>query len=155
MSLLTKVLGWFQPPALDDPTFGRLLFMRMDRDPSLSYWEGEWEFPPRGRKVSIGLPGGEEGPREEGRAFHAALPERFDEIVRLARPRLDEVFRRWFDRPLHDDLWQDVELAGFGLEDPTANPIEWDVSFETTGDKWLGITVPFLGDEPGVATVDT
>jgi hypothetical protein len=31
----------------------------------------------------------------------------------------------------------------------------WDVGFETTGEKWLGITIPFVGDRPQDPVVDT
>jgi len=34
-------------------------------------------------------------------------------------------------------------------------PITWDVMFETTGEKWLAITVPFVGDSPQDPVVDT
>jgi hypothetical protein len=56
---------------------------------------------------------------------------------------------------LPQDIFTSVKLAGFGVEDPKADPIEWDVSFETTGQKWLGIRVPFTGDTPQEAVVDT
>ena len=48
-----------------------------------------------------------------------------------------------------------VKLSGFSVENPQAYPVAWDISFETTGDKWLGITIPFVGDEPREAVVDT
>jgi hypothetical protein len=60
---------------------------------------------------------------------------------------------------LQEDLPQNiftvVRLSGFGLEDVRAQPVQWDISFETTGDKWLGITIPFVGDTAEKATVDT
>ena len=45
-------------------------------------------------------------------------------------------------------LWRDVTLAGFGVEGPVAVPTRWDIAFETVGQKWLGITIPFIADEP-------
>jgi hypothetical protein len=48
-----------------------------------------------------------------------------------------------------------VKLAGFDVEDPKARPLERDISFETTGEKWLGIVIPFRGDTPQEAVVDT
>ena len=50
---------------------------------------------------------------------------------------------------------QGGEVAGFDVEDATQDPLRWDVAFETTGEKWLGISVPFIGDEPQTAVVDT
>jgi hypothetical protein len=140
---------------MTDPVFGQLLFMHVKQDPSRSYWEAEWCFPPTGTTVSIGLPGGAGGPLPESRAFFEELPGRFEGILAAARPRLDEVFRTWLDRPISDDLWKDVALAGFGVEDPTQEPCEWDVAFEATGDTWLGITIPFIGDSAQAPVVDS
>lgn len=155
MRLLNKVLRRFQPRSIDDPTFGRLLFMSVKHDASKSYWEGEWTFPPTGTAISIGLPGGEEGPLAESRAFFIDMPGRFDGVLKAVRPALDSVFREWLGRPINEDIWSDVQLAGFGLENPMAAPVEWDIGFETTGEKWLGITVPFVGDSPQTPVVDT
>ena len=155
MGLLDRVLAPFRPPSMDDPTFGRLLFMRIKRDPSKSYWEGEWLFPPTATRVAIALPGGDAGPTPEGRAFYSGLEPRFEEIMAAVQPQLDKVFRDWLKRPLSEHLWTDVKLAGFGVEDPSASPLEWDVAFETTGEKWLGITIPFVGDLAQEPVVDT
>jgi hypothetical protein len=155
MGLLDRVRSRFRPPTLDDPDFGRLLYMHIARDPSRSYWECEWTFPPTGTRISIGLPGSKEGPWPVSRAFFLALVPEFNQIVERVRPAVDRVFRDWLDRPLNNDLWQDVNLAGFGVEDPRATPPQWDVAFETTGAKWLGITVPIAGDQVQEAVVDT
>jgi hypothetical protein len=48
-----------------------------------------------------------------------------------------------------------VRLSGLGLENPKARPVRADICFETTGDKRLGITIPFAGDAAMEATVDT
>ena len=155
MGLLDRVLSRFRPPALEDPDFGRLLYMHIPRDPSRSYWECEWMFPPTGTRISIGLPGTEGGPLPESREFFLALVPRFSGIMEQVRPALDRVFHDWLDRPISSDLWQDVTLAGFGVEDPRETPTHWDVSFETTGPKWLGITVPIIGNQVQEAVVDT
>jgi hypothetical protein len=52
-------------------------------------------------------------------------------------------------------VWSDVKLAGFGVEDPRERPVSWQMYFETTGKKWLGIVIPFEDDTPGTAVVDT
>jgi|SoiMetStandDraft_2_1073263.scaffolds.fasta_scaffold02037_9 hypothetical protein len=155
MGLLTQLRLRFRPPVLDDPDFGRLLYMYIPRYPARSYWEGEWWFPPTNTKVTVSLPGTLAGPRESGRAFYLGLPARFDQLIERVRPVLDEVFRQWLGRPLRADVWQDVKLGGFGVEDPDVVPIRWDVGFETVGEKWLGITIPVVGEEPQNPTIDT
>jgi hypothetical protein len=130
--------------------------MYIPRDPSKkSYWEGEWLFPPTGTKIAIGLPGTVQGPVDAGRRFYLALPARFEEIVRRAQPGLDRVFVQWIGRPPNSDVWHDVKLAGFGVEDAALVPTRWDIAFETLVEKWLGITILFIADEPQEPIVDT
>ena len=155
MGLLTGLRLRFKPPRIEDPDFGPLLFMYIPNAPANSYWEGEWLFPPTGTAVAIALSGTETGPGASARAFYLSLPAKFEQTVASVRAPLDGVFRHWLDRPLDADLWRDVTLAGFGVEDPDAESVSWDVAFETKGDKWLGITVPFVGDQPQEPVVDT
>jgi hypothetical protein len=155
MRILDKLKRLFSPRKISDPDFGELLFISMRNSPELSYWECEWRFPNTGTMISIGLPGGEEGPLPESREFFLALPSRFDDILARALPKLEKVFSEWLEIDLPADPFSELKLAGFGLEDPKAETIEWDISFETTGDKWLGIIIPFSGDDPQEAVVDT
>ena len=143
------------PPRITDPDFGHLIFMYIPNAPERSYWECEWRFPKTGTEISIGLPGGESGPTAEARQFYLGLPGRFEQILASVRPQLQEVFRTWLQQDLPQDIFTVTRLAGFGLEDPRARPVRWDVSFETIGDKWLGITIPFVGDIAQNAVVDT
>lgn len=155
MGLLTELRLRFRPPRRQDPIFGELLYMHIARDPKQSYWEGEWLFPSTGSRVAITLPGALEGPQETGRKFYLQLAAEFDEIMQVSTPVLDGVFREWIGRPLNADVWQDVTLGGFSVEDPGSAPVVWDIGFETKGNKWLGITIPFIGDEPQDPVVDT
>ncbi|MFW6031516.1 MAG: hypothetical protein ACOC9T_02905 [Myxococcota bacterium] len=155
MGFLHRLKLQFRPPKRYDPDFGELAFMYVASAPEKSYWEAEWLFPPAGTNVSIFLLGPESGPLPEARAFYLALPDRWPALLDLVRPGLDQVFQDWYGRPLASDIWRDVKLAGFGLEDPRAHPIEWDISFEATGEKWLGIIIPFKDETPGTPIVDT
>jgi hypothetical protein len=155
VGVLRKLLLQFRPPKINDPDFGTLVYIYIPRSPSRSYWEGEWLFPPTRTKVAITLPGALDGPLKEARMFHLQLPSRFDQLLSDVRPALNRVFQEWLGRPLNSDLWQDVRLSGFGVDDVTATPRTWEVSFETTSEKWLGITIPFSGDSPQDPIVDT
>src|SRR5262245_55190686 len=155
MGFLNELRLRFRPPTIDDPVFGRLVYMHIPRHPARSYWEGEWLFPPTQSKVAVALPGTPSGPLDFGRAFYMALAHRFDRLMDSSRPVLDRVFRDWMGRPLRANVWEDVSLGGFSIDDPAVVPPTWDVTFETVGEKWLGITIPFVGDEPQEPTVDT
>jgi hypothetical protein len=155
MSLLHNLKLRFSPPRIADPDFGSLLFMYVPNAPERSYWEGEWVFPKTATPVAIGLDGDESGPLPAARQFYLGLPSRFEQILAAARPKLQEVFRKWLEQDLPQDIFTAVKLAGFGVEDAKATPLHWDISFETTGDKWLGIVIPFEGDTPQEPVVDT
>jgi hypothetical protein len=155
MGILHNLKMRFSPPRLTDPDFGGLLFIFIPNAPERSYWECEWKFAKTGTVISIALPGDERGPLPEARQFYLSLPGRFDQILATARPQLEEVFREWLQQDLPQDIFTVVKLAGFGLEDAKQQPVHWDISFETTGDKWLGIIIPFIGDTAQKATVDT
>lgn len=143
------------PPRITDPDFGSLVFMFVPNAPERSYWECEWLFPKTGTLVSIGLDGGESGPVPEARQFYLRLPDKFEQILAAARPRLEEVFKTWLVQDLPQDIFTAVKLAGLGVDDPKSDPVRWDMSFETTGEKWLGIRIPFEGNAPQKAIVDT
>jgi hypothetical protein len=65
--------------------------MYIPNAPERSYWECEWRFPKTGTVISIGLPGGEDGPTLASRLFYLALAGRFEEIMASTRPKLKEV----------------------------------------------------------------
>ena len=155
MGILHNLKIRFSPPRITDPDFGSLLFMFIPNAPDQSYWECEWKFPTTETVISIGLPGDESRPMPEARKFYLGLPGRFEQILAAARPKLEEVLKARLEQDLPQDIFTVVKLAGFGLEDPKAQPVQWDISFETTGDKWLGITIPFVGDTAQEAVVDT
>lgn len=155
MGILHNLKLRFSPPRITDLDFGSLLFMFIPNAPERSYWECEWKFPKTGTEISIALPGGESGPLPEARQFYLSLPGRFEQILAAARPQLQEVFRTWLLQDLPQDIFTVVKLSGFGLQDAKAQPVHWDISFETTGNKWFGIIIPFVGDTAQKATVDT
>jgi len=155
MGFLRNLKLWLFPLRLDDPDFGSLLFIHISKWPERSYWECEWTFPKTTTVVAITLQGGESGPMPEARHFYLSLPRRFEQIVAASRPRMEQVFNHWLHERLPQDIFTVLRLSGFGLENPKARPVRWDISFETTGDKWLGITIPFVGDTAMEATVDT
>jgi len=155
MGFLRNLRLWLRPPRVSDPDFGNLLFMHISKHPERSYWECEWKFPNTGINVFIALRGDESGPTEESRQFYLGLPQRFEWVMAECRPRLEGVFKEWLNRSLPTDIFSVLKLSGFELEDPTQHPVHWDVSFETIGDPWLGITVPFVDETSTRAIVDS
>jgi len=155
--LVDRLVNPFQRPVIDDATFGQLTYCDYS-----SIWYGRWHFPPSGTNVVICLPGDRRGPLPGIRDFFKELPNRFDTILSSVRPQLDEIFRRWLQRPISESLWDDLELARFIVVDPSARPPEWNMDFELTDNEddeddeegeYLEITVSLVGDSPQVAIV--
>jgi hypothetical protein len=155
MGFVHNIKLWLSPPKMIDPVFGKLVFMHIEKHPERSYWEGEWKLPGSGHAVGISLRGGEDGPSEDVRRFYLHLPERIEQILERCRPQLAKVFGEWLNRQIPEDLFSELKLGGFDVEDPNGHLLLWSVSFETTGEKWLGITIPFVDDAAGDAEVDT
>jgi len=155
MGFLDNMKLWLSPPKIVDPVFGKLVFMHNEKDPERSYWEGEWNIPESNHSVGISLRGGEQGPREDSRSFYLSLPARIEQVIERCRPPLAKVFRDWLSRGLPDDIFSELKLAGFSVYDPNGHPLRWSVEFETTGEKWLGIAIPFINDAAKDAQVDT
>ena len=155
MNLLKSIKLRFKPPKLSDPVFGELTYMYISNHPERSYWEAEWIFPPTETPISVGLDGDESGPKSEFREWYLSLPSRFPQVLESSKPELAKVFKSWLDQELPTDIFKALKLTGFSVQDPKATSISWDIAFETTGAKWLGITIPFIGDEPQNAVIDT
>ena len=155
MSFLRNLKLLLSPPQIIDPDFGKLTYMHIAKYPERSYWECQWNFPPTNTSVFIALPGGKSGPGDDVRKFYLSLPARYELILNHCRPKLEQVFRDWRGNSLPQDIFATVKLTGFDVEDPNAQPVQWNVSFETTDDDWLGITIPFIGDTPQDPEVDT
>jgi hypothetical protein len=155
MGLLHTLKLRFAPPKFEDPDFGPLTYIFVSNKPDRSYWEGKWTFPPTRSEVLVFFPGLETGPRPESRAYYLGLPRRFDTIMAAVTPTLSAVFQRWYNRPIATEVWSDVTLTAFDIDDAGISPTKCDISFETKGDKWLGITIPLIGDAPGIPVVDT
>lgn len=155
MGLFERFLTRFRPVTIEDAEFGRLTYMEVKGDPSRSYWEAEYVFAPTGSVVSAGMRGTREGPLPEARSFYRLMEQRFADTMKTVRPYLEASFQESLGRPLSADLWDDLVLSGFDVDDPIADPLEWDIMFETTGDKWLAFTVPFIGDVVQPVVVDS
>jgi len=155
MGFLHNLKLKFAPPTIIDPDFGKLRFMYIPPYPERSYWECEWTFPGTENVVSIGLPGTDAGPLPEARDFYLGLPERIKSIIDMVQPQLGYECQHWLGQELPENLETVFRLSGFDLQNPLAEPLEWSVSFESIGEKWISVTVPFENDKPGDAVVDT
>ncbi|MEK7674711.1 MAG: hypothetical protein AAB676_02605 [Verrucomicrobiota bacterium] len=111
MGIIRNLKFRFWPPQLIDPEFGFLSFKHLPKNPAAAYWKGEWKFPITQFNIAIRLPGDEKGPFPQSRQFLLELPQRFENILALARPRLAEVFKEWLEQELPKDVFRVVDMA--------------------------------------------
>jgi hypothetical protein len=67
---------------------------------------------------------------------------------------LEQVYKDEKHEPPPPDIFSLFKLSGFGVKDPGENPIQWDVSFETNGDDYLGVLIRFMGESAMPPEVD-
>jgi hypothetical protein len=70
------------------------MYVRLN--PEKSYWEAQWRFPPMGTVVSLTLPGPVAGPLAESKSFYALLASRFETLLALGVPKIEQVFKKLF-----------------------------------------------------------
>jgi hypothetical protein len=155
MSIFHNLRLRFFPVRKTDSEFGRMTYMYISNAPHLSYWEGEWLFPATGELIGVSLPGDENGAEPKAREFFRHLSQNSERILIAIRPVLSDLFTTRLQQDLPEDIFTVLRLTGIGLEDLSAQPARWEVSLETTGAQWLGITIPFEGEVPQPAIVDS
>jgi hypothetical protein len=86
--------------------------------------------------------------------FFLGLPGSFQQILALCRPVLEQVYKDEKHEPPPPDIFSLFKRSGFGVKDPRENPVQWDVSFETNGDDYLGVLIRFMGESAMSPEVD-
>jgi hypothetical protein len=138
----------FPPPlVIDDPFFGRLLFMPM---PELNnaYWEGKVRFEPTNAEIEVFVDASEAGPGTKQRAFYQRIQARFGDLCDALDPVLRMSYRAWFDRPAPDAIWDVFTLTSISIPREDSPESEWDISFDCSEDREHMFTVHMVGWTP-------
>ncbi|MGV3772248.1 MAG: hypothetical protein ACO1QB_05055 [Verrucomicrobiales bacterium] len=140
MNILEKLKKLWSPPIFNDqdfvdPDFGTFYFQD-------DYWECEWKFPPTGEVIFVPLAGDENGPFPHVREIYLTLPDRIGKYMEMARQPLEAAFQR-LQRKIPEDVYSELKFVGWEALDLQLEPERWKISFETTKDRWYGISIPF------------
>jgi hypothetical protein len=111
--------------------------------------------PPTKTDIAIALEGDENGPKEESRKWHLDLVPRYKSILELSQPSIVSVLQKWKIDYTSDAVYNSVNLTGFSVGDLNEHPQKWSISFETTGKRWICITIPFIDNVAQDVIVDT
>ena len=131
---------------VEDPVFGRLLYMHIKRDPSRSYWEGGGVFAPTGAQIEYFVNADEGGPGEGQRALYRQIAARWPELREVARRMLAENHREQFGSALAD-VWEVYAFASVSIPVDESPEMEWELTFESKDDGHL-YTVEMTGWRP-------
>lgn len=158
MGFISRLFGLFKPLEIDDPFFGRLVYMNVS-GPSVSYWESERQFSPCSRPVElfIDAPGPKLPPKEDQREFFNWVEQNYAEILTsiesVAQPVMEDMMRKplmakfsdVFDQPFSSAF----HLGSFSIPVPQIGIApKWEMSFESNSDVGFLVTVEMIGADP-------
>ena len=144
-----------RPPKLDDPFFGRLVYMKM-RDPRLSYWEATRVFAPTGREIDLFIraPAPLAAPNEAQRSFYQDVADGYPDIFAAIEPKLRLEVEEWLGRKVEGSLDGELSLTSFSVPVPSAILPSWEMSFASTTDPDHLFTATLRGREVQQVTID-
>ncbi len=156
--LFSRLLRRFKPLEIDDPFFGRLVYMKIS-GPGISYWESERQFSPCSRQVEllIDAPGPKLPPNEDQREFFNWVEQNYAEILKsiesVARPAMEDLMRKPLMAKYSDVIGQPFSSAfhldSFSIPVPRAGVApKWEMSFESNSDVGFLVTVELIGADP-------
>ena len=155
MQLIRTLLDLVRPPKLDDPFFGRLVYMKM-RDPRLSYWEATRVFAPTGREIDLFIraPAPLAAPNEAQRSFYQDVADGYPDIFAAIEPKLRLEVEEWLGRKVEGSLDGELSLTSFSVPVPSAILPSWEMSFASTTDPDHLFTATLRGREVQQVTID-
>jgi hypothetical protein len=155
MRFLGRLLKRFKPLEIDDPYFGRLVYMKLPKG-KVSYWEAKLHFHPCGREIElfIDAPGHEQAPNEEQREFFAWVQTSYPAIIAGIEGVLRARSEQWTRQKLTKKFEEAFKLTSFSIPLPTDEPPEWEMSFDSEADADHLFTVSLQGVEVQNVSID-
>jgi hypothetical protein len=155
MHVIRTLLALVRAPRIDDPFFGRLVYVKM-RDPRLSYWEAKRVFAPTGQEIDLFIraPAPLAAPNEAQRSFYQHLAEGYAELFAAIEPRLRLEVEEWLGRKVEGPLDRELTLTSLSVPVPSAILPSWDMSFASTTDPEHLFTASLRGREVQGVAID-
>lgn len=153
--MLDFLLKKLRPLELDDPFFGRIVYMKMPGD-RRSYWEAQRVFGPTGREIEIFVdaPASQQPPSPRQREFFSAVEREYPRILEAVDGTLRSEFEGWTGQPLDGPLDAEFNLSSFSIPDAPMEKAEWEVSFDSASNEGALFSVCLTGMTPTASTVD-
>ena len=145
--MLGRLLDRFRPKRLEDPIFGKLLFMRA-RNPACSYWEGRGQFEPLRADIEYFITAGETGPDETQRELYRQIASNFDRLFATLAPMLRREYEANTNLPCPPNIRDVFRLDSLSIPEKESDDMEWEMDFSCSdSEDWL-FTVQMRGWQP-------
>jgi hypothetical protein len=142
-----RLLDRLRPKRLEDPIFGRLLFIRA-KNPARSYWEGEGAFKPLGTDIEYFIAADETGPGETQRELYRLMASNFDRLFATVAPMLQSEYEASTESSSRPDAAPVFRLSSLSIPRKESDDMEWEMNFSCSdSDDWL-FTVQMRGWQP-------
>jgi hypothetical protein len=142
-----RVLNGFRPKRLQDPIFGKLLFMRA-KDSARSYWEGKGVFAPLGNEIEFFIEADEAGPGEKQHELYRQIASKFDQLMMTVAPFLQREYEANTNAPCPPDISGVFRLDSLSIPKKESDDMEWEMGFSCNdSDDWL-FTMQMRGWQP-------
>jgi hypothetical protein len=145
--MLSRLLDRFRPKRLEDPIFGKLLFMRA-KNPARSYWEGRGEFGPLRANIEYFIAADETGPGIAQRELYRQIASNFDRLFATLDPMLRREYEANTNLPCPSNITDVFRLNSLSIPKKESDDMEWEMDFSCTdSEDWL-FTVQMRGWQP-------
>ncbi len=145
--MLGHLLTRFRPKRLEDPIFGKLLFVRA-QNPDRSYWEGRGHFQPLGADIEYFITADDTRPGETQRELYRQIASNFDRLFATIAPMLRGEYEANTNLPCPPNIGDVFRLNSLSIPKKESDDMEWEMEFSCSdSEDWL-FTVQMRGWQP-------
>lgn len=134
MGLLDFIFG--KPILMQSLFFGQMRFIKNKRKPSKTYFECKRYFKPKNDTIDICIIGNMEGPTQRQIDFFESIENNYSKISGSITTSIEKEFRNWKEDFKIIDFKKEFKPVYLSIpECEVAQPIIWEIAFETNHDK--------------------
>ncbi|HKC36259.1 MAG TPA: hypothetical protein VKB95_09360 [Chitinophagaceae bacterium] len=133
MGLLDFIFG--KPTKLESEFFGTMLFLTFKNEPLKSYFECRRHFRPTDKIIEIGIDADESGPTQKQIDFFKKIEDNYFDVAKAVTPLIEDEFGNWKEGFKIVNFQKEFEAVYLRLPRCEANPVIWEIAFESDHDR--------------------
>lgn len=130
---------------IDDPFFGKMIFLDDKKEPHKSYFECRRNFKPSDNEIEIGIKGNINGSTELQKEFFKQIESDYDEIISSIKPMIENEFQNWKEDFKIVDFRTEFKAVYLFLPRCEKETKIWEIAFETEHDLNHTVTITMKG----------